>query len=134
MVGVSFTDVIWRNQWFGRRDVIPPISDKRTLLIDRGMVTQGLITPEELVEIHAVGDEMLKIKGDLLAAKAEAGAAVVADKAAREECKKQKKAEAAERDRLHNDLLAEQLNIARHSPAETILWPTSRHPPMQTPH
>jgi hemolysin D len=43
---------------------------------------------------------------------------------------------AAERDHLHDDLRAEQLNIARlrrHSPAGPILWPTSR-PPMQTQH
>jgi hemolysin D len=42
---------------------------------------------------------------------------------------------AAERDHLHNDLLAEQLNIARLRAAPlagTIVWPTSRRPPMQT--
>jgi retron-type reverse transcriptase len=94
------------NQWWGRRDLIPPTSDARTLLIDRAMVTQGLLTPEELVEIHRVGDEMLRIKGDLLAARAEADAAVIADKAAREERKKQKKAEAAERDRRHAEGVA----------------------------
>ena len=39
--------------WFGRRDIIPPISDPRTLLIDRGMLTQGHLTAEELwLEIH----------------------------------------------------------------------------------
>src|SRR5579872_6732131 len=36
--------------WFGRRDLIPPADDPRTQLIDRGMVTQGLITPEQLAE------------------------------------------------------------------------------------
>ena len=43
---------------------------------------------------------------------------------------------AAERDRLRDDLLAEQLNIARLRAAFArtgkILWPTSRRPPMQT--
>ena len=34
--------------WFGRRDVVPPVSDPRTELIDRAMVGQGLISPEEL--------------------------------------------------------------------------------------
>src|SRR5687767_2105415 len=29
--------------WFGRRDIIPPVSDPRTLLIDRGMLTQGFL-------------------------------------------------------------------------------------------
>src|SRR5262245_33282567 len=29
--------------WFGRRDLIPPASDLRTKLIDRGMVAHGLL-------------------------------------------------------------------------------------------
>ena len=45
---------------------------------------------------------------------------------------------AAERDHLHNDLLAEQLNIARLARGArrrgTILWPTSRRRLMQTQH
>src|SRR5438105_4148956 len=39
----------WGNPWFGRRDLIPPAADERTKLIDRGLVTQGLLTPEQLV-------------------------------------------------------------------------------------
>ena len=49
---------LFTNPWFGRRDRIPPADDPRTKLIDRAMVTHGLITPEHLVEIHGVGDEM----------------------------------------------------------------------------
>ena len=45
------------NVWFGRRDLIPPQDDPRTKLVDRGLVTQGLLTPEQLVEIHTVGAE-----------------------------------------------------------------------------
>src|SRR5215471_14513254 len=45
-----------RNPWFGRRDLIPSASDERTGLIDRGMVGLGLLTPEQLVEIHQVGE------------------------------------------------------------------------------
>src|SRR5437870_1339656 len=37
---------LFRNPWFGRRDLIPPVSDDRTALIDRGMVGLGLLTPE----------------------------------------------------------------------------------------
>src|SRR5262245_37955016 len=43
--------------WFGRRDLIPPADDPRTKLIDRALVTNGLLTPEQLVEIHQVGAE-----------------------------------------------------------------------------
>ena len=35
---------LFRNPWFGRRDLIPPVSDERTALIDRGMVGLGLLT------------------------------------------------------------------------------------------
>src|SRR5689334_11835464 len=41
-----------RNMWFGRRDLIPPADDPRTRIIDRALVTHGLLTPEELAEIH----------------------------------------------------------------------------------
>src|SRR5581483_11808636 len=51
--------------WFGRRDLIPPADDPRTQLIDRAMVTQGLITPEQLAEIHAVGAEMDRVRPTL---------------------------------------------------------------------
>src|SRR5205823_26623 len=53
---------LWGNPWFGRRDLIPPTGDPRTSLIDRGMVGQGLITPEELAEIHKVGEEMDRVR------------------------------------------------------------------------
>src|SRR5215207_9381303 len=43
--------------WFGRRDIIPPVTDPRTLLIDRGMLTQGFLDADELVEIHKTGIE-----------------------------------------------------------------------------
>src|SRR5437762_7019261 len=45
---------LWGNPWFGRRDLIPPAEDPRTNLIDRAMVGHGLITPEDLVEIHTI--------------------------------------------------------------------------------
>jgi hypothetical protein len=51
-----------RNMWFGRRDLIPPADDPRTNIIDRALVTHGLLTPEELAEIHRVGDEMQRLR------------------------------------------------------------------------
>jgi retron-type reverse transcriptase len=90
---------LWGNPWFGRRDLIPPSSDKRTELIDRGMVGQGLITPEELEEIHRVGAQMDEVRPDLAMAGQIANAAVARSEAEREALKQQKKAEAAERER-----------------------------------
>jgi retron-type reverse transcriptase len=96
--------------WFGRRDLIPPVSDPRTLLIDRGMLTQGLLTAEELAEAHRVGDEWIQYADRLQHIHVKAGqsadAAVEADRAARAEVKARKKAEAAERRRLRAEAIA----------------------------
>ncbi|QEL17117.1 reverse transcriptase family protein [Limnoglobus roseus] len=85
--------------FFGRRDLIPPTSDPRTLLIDRGMVTQGLLTPDELAEMHRVGDEHAKhadrFRQITIKAGQTADQAVEADRAARVAIKAQKKAAAA---------------------------------------
>jgi RNA-directed DNA polymerase len=91
------------NAWFGRRDLIPPADDLRTQLVDRGMVTQSLITPEQLAEIHSVGAEMDRVRPTLASVEhqvAQAGeAAVASDREAQQRRKAQKKAEAAERKR-----------------------------------
>jgi retron-type reverse transcriptase len=96
--------------WFGRRDIIPPVSDPRTKLIDRGMLTQGFLTAEELAEMHRVGDEWGKYADRLTHIHVKAGqsadAAVEADRAARAEVKARKKAEAAERKKQHADAVA----------------------------
>src|SRR5687768_5144329 len=86
---------------FGRRDLIPPISDPRTILIDRAMVGQGIITPEELARIHNIGQKMDEIRPAIASVYAKADRAVADDKEARQRIKQQKKAEAAERKRLH---------------------------------
>ncbi len=96
----------WGNPWFGRRDLIPPASDARTLLMDRAMVAQGLITPGELAEIHEVGAEMDKIRPDLVHAGVRADEAVARSKAEREALKQQKKQEAAERKARHAEAVA----------------------------
>jgi retron-type reverse transcriptase len=89
--------------WFGRRDMIPPTSDPRTLLIDRGMLTQGFLTADQLAEMHRVGDEWDKhanrVRHIDIKAGQSAEQAVEADRAARAEVKARKKAEAAERKR-----------------------------------
>ena len=96
----------WGNPWFGRRDIIPPTSDGRTSLIDRAMVAHGMISPEELEEIHRVGDEMDQVRPDLARAAEKADAAVARTEEEREQIKQQKKAEAAERRRQHAEAVA----------------------------
>lgn len=100
----------WGNPWFGRRDLIPPAEDERTKLIDRGLVTQGLLTPEELVEIHEVGAEMERFRPSLVSMEVavhKAGEeAVQADRERRAARREQKKKEAAERKRLRAEAIA----------------------------
>ena len=98
------------NLWFGRRDLIPPSDDGRTRLIDRALVTHGFLTPEDLTEIHRVGDEMDRLRPTAEAiqtrSELEGEAAVLADRAERARIKAEKKAEAADRARLRAEGIA----------------------------
>ena len=89
------------NPWFGRQDRIPPADDLRTNLIDRAMVTHGLITPEDLAEIHSAGEEMEGARPTLEGIAHQAAmageAAVESDRDARARLKALKKQEAARR-------------------------------------
>src|SRR5262249_1313405 len=70
----------------------------------------GLLTPEQLVEIHGVGAEMERLKPSLIgpdALAAKAGeAAVRADREQRARFKEQKKAEAAQKKKKRADAIA----------------------------
>jgi retron-type reverse transcriptase len=70
-------------------------------LIDRSLVAYGLLKPEDLIEIHKIGDQMLEITGDQAVAAEMARSAVAASEADRKRLKEQKKAESAERKRKH---------------------------------
>jgi RNA-directed DNA polymerase len=89
------------NPWWGRLDTIPPASDERTLLIDRSLVAYGLLNPDDLVEIHKIGDRMLEITGEEALTAERAQEAVKASAAEAKRLKEQKKAEAAERKRKY---------------------------------
>ncbi|WP_143544170.1 reverse transcriptase family protein [Rhodopirellula sp. MGV] len=100
---------LWSSPWFGRRDVIPPIDDPRTLLIDRAMITAGLITPEELARIHEVGAQMDRYRPDELLMRHQANRAgrdaVAEDRRAKAERKAAKKAESeAKRQRRREEI------------------------------
>jgi retron-type reverse transcriptase len=101
---------LWSSPWFGRRDLIPPADDERTKLIDRAMVTNGLLTPEQLAEVHQVGAEMDRLRPDIAAVRHEAGkageAAVQAEREKKARLKEQKKAEATERKQRRAEAIA----------------------------
>lgn len=87
----------FRTAWIGRVDTIPPQSDERTALIDRGLILRGLLSEEQIEEIHRVGDLWLKHH------EAASLASTVARKRADEaiaELKKEKAAKKAEKKRL----------------------------------
>ena len=97
---------LWSGIMFGRRDLIPPVADARTLLIDKAMVAHGLITPEELAQIHKVGEMMDEVRPDAAVAAAKGAAQAEQIDKDRAALKARKKAEAAERKRLHAEAVA----------------------------
>ena len=83
--------VPWRTAWIGRVDTIPPQSDERTALIDRGLLLRGFLTREQLAEIHRVGDLWLKHhEANRLASSLAAQTAEAVIEQQREERKKRK--------------------------------------------
>lgn len=96
----------WSSSWWGRTDTIPPSEDPRTKLIDRALVTRGYVTPDELVEIHRVGDLMLQKKGDEGMVRQEAERAVAHRKEERAAIKAERKRQAEERKRARAEAVA----------------------------
>lgn len=96
----------WASVNFDRQDQIPPASDPRAALIDRALVAQGLLTPEQLVEIHEVGATMAELRPELKNLHVIAQNAVAADAAERAARRAQKKAEAEQRRREHAEAVA----------------------------
>src|SRR6185369_16528703 len=52
--------VPWKTAWIGRVDTIPPQSDERTAIIDRGLILRGLLSVDQIDKIHEVGDKWLR--------------------------------------------------------------------------
>jgi RNA-directed DNA polymerase len=107
----SLQELTRRNAFrLGIRGSIPPGHDERTQLIGRALVTHGLLTPDQLLEIHRVGAEFDQLRRAEELAKQQAQfsaqAAVRADRERRAKLKEQKKAESAEKKRKHAEDVA----------------------------
>jgi RNA-directed DNA polymerase len=87
----------YRTAWIGRVDTIPPQSDERTAIIDRGLILRGLLSEDQIDEIHRVGD--LWLKHHEAAKLAQTVATKKADQAIAQ-LKKDKEAKKAEKKRL----------------------------------
>jgi RNA-directed DNA polymerase len=91
----------YRTPWIGRVDTIPPQSDERTAIIDRGLILRGLLTAAQIEEIHRIGDLWLAhheaVRLAAAAGAASGEAAVAAERARRAEAKRAKQAAAAAR-------------------------------------
>ncbi len=109
----------YRTAWIGRVDTIPPQSDERTALIDRGLILRGLLDEKQIAEIHRIGDIWLRHHDAArmagIAAKSAAHKALADEAAERAARKAQKKAEAAER-------LQQRLADVRRRRAEDIVY------------
>jgi hypothetical protein len=68
---------------FGRRSRIPSSLDPRTKLIDQAMVGHGLISPDELVKIHELGDRMDELRPERAGEYVQAERAVQLDREAK---------------------------------------------------
>jgi retron-type reverse transcriptase len=95
--------------WEGMRmrtDIIPSAGDEWVRLIDRALVTRGFLTPDELQELHRIGDLWLEYKGDEAALRARAAQAVQAFEEDRKRVKAEKKAQAEKRRRQRAEEVA----------------------------
>ena len=93
--------------WLGRVETIPPADDPRTNLVDRALVSNGYLTPEQLATIHEVGDLYREHRPDMALAHTQARQAVALDAEARKQRKTQKQAEAQARREAHVKAVAE---------------------------
>ncbi|TWU58706.1 Reverse transcriptase (RNA-dependent DNA polymerase) [Rubripirellula tenax] len=111
LMSAAKTTTLWGNPWFGRRDIIPPIGDPRTKLIDRAMVARGILTPDQLAEIHRIGADMDHYRPTQILIESQAHSAgrsaIEVDDKRKAEEKAKKKAEAKERKEKRQSDIAE---------------------------
>jgi retron-type reverse transcriptase len=100
----------YKTAWIGRVDTIPPQSDERTAIIDRGLILRGLLTEAQITEIHRVGDlwlrhsEATRLATTVAAKNAEEALRQIREEKARKKADKIR--ESAERKRKHAEGVA----------------------------
>ena len=102
----AFSKPGMRTAYWDPTNVIPPADLPRIRVIDQTMVGLGLISQEELAQIHEVGKEFEKYRTDFRAIHQAGQVAVQASREERNRIRQQKKAEAAERKRAYDAAVA----------------------------
>lgn len=93
----------WRTANFDSRGVIPPTELPRIQVIDRTMVGMGLISEQQLAEIHDIGKQMSQFVSDAAFVHQAGERAVRESREERQRRKEQKKAEAEQRRIQHRE-------------------------------
>ena len=96
----------WKTAYLDPMNVIPSAELPRVQVIDRTMVGMGLISAEELAEIHKIGKEYEKYRQDGSVILEAGQRAVQQSKEAKRRLKQQKQDEAAARKKAHAEAVA----------------------------
>lgn len=97
----------WQTAYLDSMSVIPPADLPRIQVINQTMVGLGLISSEELAQIHAVGEEFSKYTTEHQQIRHAGEQAVAQSRQERAELKRQKKEEAAARKKAHQEGVAQ---------------------------
>lgn len=97
----------WRSAYYDSMAIIPPADLPRIQVIDRTMVGMGLISSEELAEIHEINRQMSFFRSDHQQIEAAGYAAVRRSREERQRIKQLKKEEAARRKQEYQKGVAE---------------------------
>lgn len=100
------SDPSWKTAYFDPLNVIPSVSLPRIRVIDQTMVGMGLITAEELAEIHDVGEQMSQFRTDYYAIQAAGQQAVQSSRDAQAARKAELKRLAEQRKQAHEEAVA----------------------------
>ena len=100
-------NVGWQSAYYDSRGVIPPASLPRIQVIDRTMVGMGLISDQELAQIHDIGEKMAPFHSDAAFIATAGHRAVTESREERQRRKAQKKAEAEARRTLRREQVAQ---------------------------
>jgi retron-type reverse transcriptase len=109
----------YKTAWIGRVDTIPPQSDERTAIIDRGLILRGLLGEEQIAEIHRIGDLWLRHHE---AAKLAEGVAAQRAGEVIEELRRQKALRKAEKKRLAAERKKQRAEDVARRRAEDIVY------------